>query len=100
MKYVISWHEREASPKEYEAAKQHLLEVFNGFKIPKGCKLHQCLIRAGEFSGYMIFETDTAAAETETLGRILDPVFERFNDHLRSEFQFKIEPVVDVTDTV
>ena len=68
--------------------------------MPKDCKVNRCLVRDGEFSGYMILETDTAEVETHTLGRILNPVFDRLNDHLRMEFQFKIEPVVDVTDTV
>jgi hypothetical protein len=99
MKYVITWHEREADSSEYEAAKRHLSEVFKGFKLPEGYKIHQCLIRSGEFGGYLIFETNTEA-ETETLGRILDPVYDRISEHLRADFQFKVEPVTDVTDAV
>jgi Protein of unknown function (DUF3303) len=101
MKYVITWHEREASSDEYEAAKKHLLEVFKDFKMPEGYKIHQCLVRTGEFGGYMIFETDTAAVEADHLGRILDPIFDRIDDHsFRGNFQFKVEPVADVTDAV
>lgn len=100
MKYVITWHEREASSSEYEAAKNRLLEVFKDFKMPKGCKIHQCLVRAGEFGGYMVLETESSAVETETLGRILDPVVDRIDNHLRSDFQIKVEPVVDVTNAV
>ncbi len=101
MKYVMAWHEREeSSPREYEAAHQHLLEVFKDFKLPKGCKIHQCLVRDGKFSGYVVFETDTAEVETDTLGRILHPVKDRIDDHFRSNFQYKIDPVVDVTNAV
>jgi len=99
MKYVITWHEREASPAEYERWRKQLLEVFKDFKMPEGCKIQQCLVRHGEFGGYMILETNTADVETD-LGRILHPVHERINDHLRANFQFKIDPVVDVTNAV
>ena len=97
MKYVITWHEREDSSQGYDAAKNRLLEALKGFKVPNGCTIRECLVRRGEFGGYMIFETETAGPE-DTLGRI--PVFDRIDDHLRSHFQFKIEPVVDVTEAV
>ncbi|MGO9487314.1 MAG: DUF3303 domain-containing protein [Rhodomicrobium sp.] len=101
MKYVVSWNEREeSSPPEYEAAQKHLLEVFKDFKLPRGFKIDQCLVRDGKFSGYVIFETETAAVETDTLGRILHPVKDRIDDHFRSNFQLKIDPVVDMTDSV
>lgn len=98
MKYVVSWREREASPREYEAAQKNLIEVFKDFKLPKDVKINQCLIRAGEFSGYLIFETD--ADETDHLGRILAPVFDKIHNQFRVDFQRTTEPVVDVTDAV
>jgi Protein of unknown function (DUF3303) len=99
MKYVVSWHERAADSLEYEAAKKRLLEIFKDFKMPAGCTIHQCLVRVGEFGGYILLETN-AEAETDTLGRILDPVYDRIRDHFRADFQFKVDPVVDVTDAV
>ncbi len=98
MKYVVSWRERQASPREYEAARKNLIEVFKDFKLPKDCRIDQCLLRPGEFSGYLIFETD--AVETDHLGHILAPVFDRIHQQFRVDFQLTTEPVVDVTESV
>ena len=59
MKYVITWHEREASPPEYERARKHLLGMFKDWKLPAGCTIHECLVREGQFAGYIVFETDS-----------------------------------------
>ena len=98
MKYVITWRERQASSEEHEAARKRILEIFKDWKMPVGCKIDRCLARAGEFGGFIILETDSL--ETDTLGRFLHPVFDRLDPHLLGEFQFKVEPVVDVTDSV
>ena len=98
MKYVITWHEREASSREYETLQKRILEIFKGWKIPAGSTIHQCLVRPGEFGGYMIVETDSP--QTDNLAHLLHPIFDRLDDHLRSAFQFKAEPVVDVTNAV
>lgn len=98
MKYVITWHERGPASSEYEALHKRILEIFEGFKMPLGGTICECLLRVGEFGGYMVFETD--GPQTDTLGRFLDPIHDRLDDHLRSAFQIKVEPVVDVTASV
>lgn len=98
MKYVITWHERNPGSSEYEALQKQVLEIFKGKKLPVGCTIHQCLVRTGEFGGYMFLETDSP--ETDTLPHLLHPLIDRLDNHLRSAFEIKIDPVVDVTDAV
>jgi hypothetical protein len=61
MKYVISWRERPAaSAKEYEAAHERVLQIFNkDWKFPASFKMHQFVVRVGDYGGYMIVETTT-----------------------------------------
>ena len=89
MKYVISWHERStASAKEYEAAQDRVLQIFNkDFKMPPSFKIHQFVIRVGDWGGYIVVETDT-------------PADLHYFASIFAVFSFKVEPVMDVMDAV
>lgn len=98
MKYVITWHERAETSSEYEALQNRILEIFKDWKMPAGCTVNQCLVRVGEFGGYMILET--GSPQTDDLGPLLDSVYNRLDPHTLSAFEFKADPVVDVTGAV
>ena len=89
MKYVISWRERPAaSAKEYEAAHERVLQIFNkDWKFPASFKMHQFVVRVGDYGGYMIVETDK-------------PTDIHYVTSFFAVFEFKVEPVVDVMDAV
>jgi CTP:molybdopterin cytidylyltransferase MocA len=89
MKYVVSWRERPAaSSREYEAAHQRILQIFNkDWKMPASFTMLQFVIRVGDYGGYMILETDKP-----TDIHYLTSVF--------AAFEFKVEPVVDVMEAV
>jgi hypothetical protein len=88
MKYVISWRERPAaSTKEYEAAHRRIMEIFKDWKFPKSFKIHQFVVRAGDYGGYMIMETDK-------------PSDIHYVTCVYAAFEFTVEPVVDITEAV
>jgi hypothetical protein len=89
MKYVISWRERPAaSAKDYEAAHVRVLEIFSDkWKFPASFKIHQFVVRVGDYGGYMIAETD-------------QPTDIHYFTSIFAVFEFKVEPCVDVMDAV
>jgi Protein of unknown function (DUF3303) len=89
MKYVLSWRERPAaSSKDYEAAHRRVLQIFNkDFKLPASFKMHQFVVRVGDYGGYMIIETDK-------------PTDIHYLSSIFAVFEWKVEPVVDVMDAV
>jgi len=89
MKYVISWRERPAaSSRDYEAAHERVLEIFNkDWKMPASFLMHQFVVRVGDYGGYMIVETDK-------------PTDIHYVTSIFAAFEFKVEPVVDVMDAV
>ena len=87
-KYVLSWTERPtAGPSEYEAAQTRILDVFRKWEAPAGVTFHQFVVRVGDWGGY-------AVLEAENLADI------HFITTALAAFTFKLEPVVDVMDTV
>jgi len=89
MKYVVSWRERPAaSSKDYEAAHRRVLQIFNkDFKMPASFKMHQFVVRVGDYGGYMILETD-------------NPTDIHYLSSIFAVFEWKVEPVVDVMEAV
>ena len=88
MKYVVSWRERPAaSSREYEAAHERILAIFKDWQMPASFKVHQFVVRVGDYGGYMILETDKV-----TDIHWFTSVF--------AAFECKVEPVVDVMDAV
>jgi hypothetical protein len=89
MKYVISWRERPAATsRDYEDAHQRCLQIFNkDWKFPASFKIHQFVVRVGDYGGYMIAEADT-------------PTDIHYFTSIFALFEFKVEPVVDVMDAV
>jgi hypothetical protein len=88
MKFVISWRERPAaSSREYEAAHERILEIFKGWQMPSSFKVQQFVVRVGDYGGYMIVETDK-------------PADIHYVTSVFAAFEFKVEPVVDVTEAV
>ncbi len=88
MKYVLTWWERPCgSFVDYEAAQKRILEVFQNWEIPQSLTFHQFLVRVGEFGGYAVLETDDLA-EVQKATTIF------------AAFQFRLEPVLDVSDAV
>jgi hypothetical protein len=88
MKYVATWCERPTgSAAEYEAAQKRILGVFQQWEMPSSLKIHQFLVRVGEFGGYAVLETDQPADFHR-----LSTVF--------AAFSFKLEPVLDIGDAV
>jgi hypothetical protein len=72
---------------EYEAAQKRVLEVFASWEMPESLTIHQFLVRVGEFGGYAVVETDSAAD--------LQYLCTAF-----AIFSFTVEPVLDVMDAV
>jgi hypothetical protein len=89
MKYVVSWRERPTgSARDYEAAHERVLEIFSEkFKMPASFKMHQFVVRVGDYGGYMVLETDT-------------PTDIHYLSSIFAVFEWKVEPVVDVMDAV
>jgi Protein of unknown function (DUF3303) len=89
MKYVISWRERPAaSAREYEAAHERVLQIFSkDFKWPESFKMHQFVVRVGDYGGYMVVETD----------KVTDI---HYATSIFAVFEFKVEPVIDVMEAV
>lgn len=88
MKYVISWRERPAaSSKDYEAAHERIMEIFKDWKFPASFTIHQFVVRASDYGGYMVGETDS-------------PSDMHYVTSVYAAFEFTIEPVLDVMDAV
>ena len=88
MKYVLTWWERPAgSPADYEAAQKRVLSVFQKWQMPDSMKIHQFLVRVGEYGGYAVLETENLSDVHR-----LTTVF--------AVFQFRLQPVIDVMDAV
>ena len=88
MKYVLTWWERSGgSYADYEAAQKRVLDVFQEWEMPESLTFHHFLVRVGEFGGYAVLETDNVADVHK-----LTTTF--------AVFQFRFEPVLDVTDAV
>jgi hypothetical protein len=88
MKYVLTWWERPAgSFSDYEAAQKRVLGVFQKWEMPASLKIHQFLVRVGEYGGYAVVETDSPA----DIHRLTSTF---------AVFQFRCEPVLDVMDAV
>ena len=88
MKYVMSWRERPAATsREYEAAHERILAIFKDWRMPSSFKVHQFVIRVGDYGGYMILETDK-------------PADMHWFSSVFAAFEFKVEPVLDVMEAV
>jgi hypothetical protein len=88
MKYVVTWRERPAASfKEYEAAQERVLTVFKNWQMPDSLRIHQFVVRVGEYGGYMIVETDK-------------PTDIHYVTSVFAVFEFTVEPVIDVMDAV
>jgi hypothetical protein len=89
MKYVLSWRERPTgSAREYEKAHERVLEIFNPqYKLPASFKMHQFVVRVGDYGGYMIIETD-------------NPADIHYVSSVFAVFEWTVEPVLDVMDAV
>ncbi len=88
MKYMITWHERSmGSAADYEGLQKRIMAVFKEWKIPESVKLHRFLVRAGDWGGFMLVETDDFAAMHKMTSTY--PAFE-----------FRVDPVLDIQDAV
>ena len=88
MKHMITWHERPmGSPKDYEDAHHRILNVFKNWKCPASMKIIEFVIRVGEWGGFMLVETDDAAA------------MHKFTTTFPS-FTFHVDQVINVQDAV
>jgi hypothetical protein len=63
------------------------LRIFKDWQMPASFKIHQFVVRVGEYGGYMILETDK-------------PIDMHYVASVFAVFEFKVEPVVDVMDAV
>jgi muconolactone delta-isomerase len=88
MKYMVTWNERPmGSAEAYEAAQKRILGVFSQWKMPDNLKVHQFLVRVGEYGGFMCLETDDLTSIHK-----LTSAF--------PAFQFKVDPVLDIQTAV
>ena len=88
MKYVISWRERPAASfKDYEASHERIMQIFKDWKWPASFKVHQFVVRVGDYGGYMVMETDK-------------PGDIHYVTSVYAAFEFKVEPVMDTMDIV
>ena len=88
MKFMLTWHERPmGSAQDYEAAQKRILGVFSQWKMPETLKVHQFLVRVGEFGGFMLIETEDMLAVQK-----LTSAF--------PAFQFRVDAVVDIEPAV
>lgn len=88
LKYVITWNERPAaSAREYEVAQERILAIFKTWTMPASLKIHQFVVRIGEYGGVMVVETDR-------------PLDIHYVTSVFAAFEFTVQPVVDVMDAV
>ncbi|MHB2165652.1 DUF3303 domain-containing protein [Alsobacter sp. R-9] len=88
MKFMLTWHERPmGTAVAYEEAQKRILGLFSQWPMPESLKIHQFLVRVGEYGGFMLVETDDLAA--------LHKVTSVF-----PAFQFRLDAVVDVQEAV
>lgn len=88
MKFMVTWNERAmGSASDYEAAQKRILGVFSQWKMPEALKIHQFLVRVGEYGGFMLVETEDILA--------LHKLTSTF-----PAFQFKVDVVVDIQPAV
>lgn len=84
MKYVLSWKERQwGSAAHAEAAQERVLEMMQHWSPPESITIHQFLVRAGEYGGFAVLETDDLEAVHQ-----LTSTF--------AVFEFALHPVLDV----
>jgi hypothetical protein len=88
MKYMITWYERPmGSAAEYEALQKRIMAVFKEWKAPETVKVLHFLVRAGDWGGFMLVETnDFAAIHKMTT--------------TWAAFEFRVDPVLDIQDAV
>ena len=88
MKYMITWNERPmASAADYEGAQKRIMAVFKEWKVPETVKVLHFLVRAGDWGGFMLVETDDFPAVhgmTTTW----------------AAFEFRVDAVLDIQDAV
>lgn len=88
MKYMVSWEERpQGSAIEYENAQKRILGVFRHWKAPESIRIHQFVVRVGDYGGYMLVETDDASAVHKMTSTF-------------PAFRFRVETVLDVMEAV
>ena len=88
MKYMITWHERSmGSAADYEGLQKRIMAVFKQWKIPESVQLHHFLVRAGDWGGFMLVETNDCSALHKMTSTY--PAFE-----------FRVDPVLDIQDAV
>lgn len=88
MKYMLSWHERpQGSPIEYENAQKRILATFSQWSFPETMKVHQFLVRLGEWGGFLLVETD-------------DPLTIQKTTTYFAAFEWKVVTLLDVEAAV
>jgi hypothetical protein len=88
MKYMISWNDRpQGTPLENENAQKRILEVFSRWKAPANFKIESCVIRVGDWGGYMLMECD-------------DPLEVHKFCSMLPAFTFEARPVIPVADAI
>ncbi len=85
---MISWRKRpQGSAIEYENAQKRILGVFRHWKAPESLAIQQFLVRVGDYGGYMLVETDDAAAIHKLTSSF-------------PAFAFRVDAVLDIKDAV
>jgi hypothetical protein len=88
MKYMITWRERPmGSAADYEGAQKRIMAVFKEWKIPESVTVLQFLVRAGDWGGFMLVETEDIAA-VHGMTTTWAP------------FEFVVDAVLDIQDAV
>jgi muconolactone delta-isomerase len=88
MKFMISWCERSmGSAANYAGAQKRIMAVFKEWKIPESVTVLHFLVRAGDWGGFMLVETDDFAA----IHRMTTTY---------PEFEFRVDAVLDIQDAV
>ena len=88
MKTMITWHERpHGSAADYEDAQKRILGVFQHWQWPESVKVLQFLVRAGEWGGFLLVETD----DLLSLHRLAS---------IFPAFEFRLYPVIDIQEAV
>jgi len=88
MQSMITWYERPmGSAADYEGLQKRIMAVFKEWKIPESVKVHHFLVRAGDWGGFMLVETDDFAAIHKMTSTY--PAFE-----------FRVDPALDIQDAV
>jgi muconolactone delta-isomerase len=84
MKYVLFWRERAyGSAADAEATQERVLEMMQHWTPPETLKIHQFLVRVGEYGGFAVLETDNLEA--------LHQMTSTF-----AVFEFIVHPVIDI----